>query len=87
MRTPIIAPGQVYLHPTNEYLVVTKSNRGSISYKGPGFSGLGDVESFLERNGPVDPADLTDAERDVLQGFVDGRPLITGWVQPDDEEE
>jgi hypothetical protein len=87
-RTPIIIAGQVYLHPEqNEYLVVTKANRGDIRFKGPGFSGVHDVELFLERFGPVDPADLTEAEQALLLGLLgDGTKLSVGWVEPDDAE-
>lgn len=87
-RTPIIIPGQVYLHPEqNEYLVVTKANRGDIRFKGPGFSGVHDVELFLDRFGPVDPLDLSDAEKNVLHGLLgDDTKLSVGWVEPDDAE-
>ena len=86
-RTPIISVGQVYLHPANEYLVVTKVNRGDIGFQGPGFTGMHEVELFLERFGPVDPADLTEAEQAVLLALVDNKPLIIGWVEPDENEE
>ena len=87
-RTPIIAVGQVYLHPGhNEYLVVTKSNRGDIGFKGPGFYGLHELDTFLERFGPVDPEDLTREEYAVLQELVDGKELTVGWVEPDDDDE
>lgn len=88
-RTPIITVGQVYLHPEhNEYLVVTKSNRGDIRFSGPGFLGACDVERFLERFGPVDPIDLTEDEHMSLLGLLDvGGKLSTGWVEPDDDDE
>jgi hypothetical protein len=86
-RTPIIVPGQVYLHAEyNEYLVVTTANRGDIRFKGPGFSGVHDVELFLERFGPVDPVDLTPAEQTTLHGLLGDTRLSIGWVEPDDAE-
>lgn len=88
-RTPIIVPGQVYLHGGyNEYLVVTKVNRTDVGFSGPGFSGQHDAELFLERFGPVDPTDLSATEQIVLQGLLtNDKPLSTGWVQPDDDGE
>lgn len=86
-RTPIIVPGQVYLHGGyNEYLVVTKVNRTDVGFSGPGFSGMNDSELFLERFGPVDPVDLSADETLVLQGLSNDKPLCTGWVQPDDDD-
>lgn len=87
-RTPIIVPGQVYLHPDlNEYLVVTKATRGDIQFKGPGFQGMNEVERFLERFGPVDPTDLDQAEATQLHEFLPNTvKLSTGWVQPDDDD-
>jgi hypothetical protein len=86
-RTPIIVAGQVYLHPDlNEYLVVVKANQGEIKFKGRGISGVNDLEMFLERFGPVDPADLTTDEVQQLQGLLNSNvALSTGWV-PHDEE-
>jgi hypothetical protein len=89
-RTPIITVGQVYLHgDLNEYLVVVKSTRGDIQFKGEGFGGMNEVELFLERFGPVDPADLTDDERTQLVELLakPGVELSTGWVPSDDDEE
>jgi hypothetical protein len=89
---PIIVPGQVYLSETlNEYAVITKANQGEIKYKGPGFSGVLDLEFFLERFGPVDPKDLDKSERASLESFLPtGAVLKTGWVQVgeiDEDEE
>lgn len=87
-RTPIIVQGQVYLHSGyNEYLVVTKVNRTDIGFKGPGFSGMNEAELFLERFGPVDPSDLSEDERVVLQELCPGKTLSTGWVPPEDDGE
>jgi hypothetical protein len=88
-RTPIIVPGQVFLHPLNEYIVVTKANRGDISFKGAGITGMHEAELFLQRFGPVDPADLSAEEQRALAEFTN-KPLCTGWVVQDgdfDEEE
>lgn len=101
-RTPIITAGQVYLHPeanryvdatgavrfAGEYLVVTRSNRGEIQFKGAGFSGMNELELFLERFGPVDVADLTPTEVEQLTALL-GRPdvpLSTGWVGSEDDD-
>ncbi len=87
-RTPIIIPGQVYLNDEiNEYLVVTKTNRGDISFCGNGFSGRHDYERFLERFGPVNPEDLTSSEETQLKSCIeDTVKLSTGWVEPDEED-
>lgn len=86
-RTPIIVPGQVYLHTSlNEYAVVTKATRGDIQFKGNGFGGMNEVELFLERFGPVDPADLEEHEAaQLLKLLPENVKLSTGWVTPDDE--
>lgn len=89
-RTPIIVVGQVYLHTElNEYVVVTKSTRGDIQFKGPGFGGMNEVELFLERFGPVDPSDLSVEETEVLTKLLDkpGVPLSIGWVHVDEDDE
>lgn len=110
-RTPIIVPGQVYLHTSleqyvprdpfdilvgceqqhvnqrQEYLVVTKAIQGDIFFRGNGFKGMNEVESFLERFGPVDPEDLTPEEMHELCALIPGVPLSTGWVEPEEEEE
>ncbi len=89
-RTPIIVVGQVYLHTElNEYVVVTKSTRGDIQFKGPGFGGMNEVDLFLERFGPVDPTDLSPAEAQTLLTILDkpGVPLSIGWVHVDEDDE
>jgi succinate dehydrogenase flavin-adding protein (antitoxin of CptAB toxin-antitoxin module) len=88
-RTPIIAPAQVYLHNEhNEYVVVTKVNRGDIQFRGNGFYGMNESELFLERFSPVDPADLTTDETNELTMFLASpQPLLVGWVTPDDDED
>ena len=93
-RTPIIVVGQVYLHnDLNEYAVVVKSTRQQIQYRGKTdsgqiFGGLNEAEVFLERFGPVDPADLTKEEVATLTSLLDKpMPLSIGWVCIDDEED
>jgi hypothetical protein len=87
VTVPIILTGQVYLHPGyNEYLVVSQVTRTNIHFKGPGFNGMHDVETFLNRFGPVDPADLDDEEKLTLLYLIDADTrLKIGWVQPDEE--
>ena len=86
-RTPIIVPGQVYLHTAlNEYAVVTKATKGDIQFKGLGFGGLNEAELFLERFGPVNPQDLDEEEtKQLLSLLPSNTKLSTGWVTPDDE--
>lgn len=84
-RTPIIVPGQVYLHPCNEYLVVVKANKGDIGFKGRGLAGIHENGAFLERFGPVNPEDLSEEERETLSSFTN-HPLTTGWVVGEDDE-
>lgn len=88
-RTPIIILGQVYLHSEyNEYIVVTKANRGNISYAGPDFKGMNEVELFLERFGPVNPVDLSVEEQSLLLDMTHGSTkLSVGWVTPEDGED
>ncbi len=89
-RTPIIVPGQVYLSTEyNEYLVVVKAIKGDIQFRGTGFNGMHESELFLERFHPVNDADLSEHEREVLITLLDkpGVPLSTGWVAPADEDD
>lgn len=63
-RAPLILTGQVYLNEDlNEYLIVTKNNRGQVSYEGVGFTGQAEDEAFIDCFKPVDP---TDVEPDEL---------------------
>ena len=88
-KMAIILPGQVYLSEDhNEYLVVLKSVKGDIVYKGIGFGGRHDWELFMERFKPVNPVDLTEDEAKTLKSFLDeGTELSIGWVQWENEEE
>ena len=87
-RTAIISVGQVYLHAElNEYLVVTKANRGNISFAGTGFNGMNEVDTFLERFGPVSPDDLDHQETSTLKILVGNQELLTGWIEREEDEE
>lgn len=92
-RTPIIVPGQVYLHTElNEYAVVTRSVRQQIQYRGikagQVFSGMNEAEVFLERFGPVDPEDLTSEEAEGLTRLLPASTsLSVGWVVEEDDDE
>lgn len=84
-RAPVIVPGQLYLsEELNEYLIVTKNNRGQISYAGVGFKGHSEDQSFVERFRPVDPADVEPQE---IQTLLDLCPhstkVSTGFIQVD----
>lgn len=69
-RAPIIQTGQLFLNEQlNEYLIVTKSIRGQISFAGKGFRGHSEDISFLERFKPVDPADVEPQELNSLLEF------------------
>lgn len=58
-----IQTGQIYLDETkNEYLIVTKTNRGRISYAGPGFQGAREDEDFIQEFLPVNPVDVEKTE-------------------------
>lgn len=91
----IIVPGQVYLHTeVNEYIVVTKVNRDTVFFKGPGLSGHNYIEVFIKRFQPVNPEDLTNDEYVVLsQLLTTPTALSSGWVndealqQVEDESE
>lgn len=87
-RTPIMLVGQVYLHQeNNEYVVVTGVRRTNVYFSGYGFNGMHDVEIFLERCGPVDPADLEPEETCTLMGLCEQHELLIGWVAPEEDEE
>jgi hypothetical protein len=78
-KTPLIIVGQLYLHPQlDEYVIVTNNNRGHISYEGGGFKGQAESETFIERFGPVDPADVSEDELKTLLSYcpTGTRPLV-----------
>lgn len=77
-----IQEGQIYLDELkNEYLIVTKTDRGRISYAGPGFNGIREDETFIEKFLPVDPADLEANEILQLLAFCqDGVTAKVGLI-------
>ncbi len=77
-----IQEGQVYLdEPKNEYVIVTKSDRGRIFYAGSGFNGIREDEIFIEKFLPVDPADLEQDElRQLLALCADGTTAKVGVI-------
>ncbi len=78
---PIVQEGQVYLNSeVNDYLVVTKCQRGHVSYAGAKFTGMQDVDSFIDRFKPVDPALFDQDEFNQLQKLCSS-PLKIGFVQ------
>lgn len=88
-RGPIILEGQVYYHEAhNVYLVVTKKIGEMVRYTSqPHSSFLGvrgsmeDID-FIEAFQPVDPADLTEAEKQELLGYCQpGIKLKVGFIK------
>jgi hypothetical protein len=81
-RAPVIAAGQLFLNEAlNEYLIVTKNQRGQIHYAGPGFKGFSEDHSFIDRFQPVDPADVEPAElRTLLELCPIGTRASTGYI-------
>ena len=72
-KNPIISVGQLYLNETlNEYIVVTKNDKGYISYAGTTCCGKLEGENFIEAFPPVDPLDLSDSEKDMLLSLFNG---------------
>ena len=70
-RSPLILVGQLFLNENlNEYLIVTRNNRGQISYAGPGFRGSCEDHDFIDKFPAVDPADVDEQELELLLTFV-----------------
>ncbi len=66
-KEPLIYVGQLYLNSElNEYLIVTNSFKGYISYAGLGFNGKAEATAFLDRFEPVDPIDVSADDLKVL---------------------
>jgi hypothetical protein len=82
-RPVIVLSGQVYLdEEKNRYVVVTKKQGEVVTYRGAGFAGMLEDETFAGHFLPVDPADLTQAEVAELQGFcAPGTILKTGYIK------
>lgn len=87
MKSPLILPGQVYLNEQlDEYIVVTRTNRGQIFFRGVGIHGSAEDQEFVDYYPPVDPEDLTGIERGELEGLVEGLELLVGFVPAEEEE-
>lgn len=83
----MITVGQVYFNEdADDYLVVTKNERGQVQYIGHGFFGHSEDQSFIERFKPVDPEDLTASERLTLISLApQGTKLQTGFILEEDQ--
>ena len=81
-RAPMISIGQVFLNAElNEYLIVTRNQRGQISYEGYGFKGHSEDSSFVERFKPVDPTDIDAEELKSLVALCPiGTKATTGFI-------
>lgn len=81
-RSPLILAGQIYLSDElNEYLIVTKNNRGQVFYKGEGFGGQSEDSTFIERYQAVDPEDVEVGELSLLLSFCpDGTKAKVGFI-------
>ena len=88
-RAPLILVGQIYLSDElDEYLIVTKNNRGQVFYKGNGFSGQSEDSTFISSFQPVDPADVDDDEIELLLSFCpDGTEAKVGFIIDETEIE
>jgi hypothetical protein len=84
-RAPMIHAGQLFLsEELNEYLIVTKSARGQISYAGAGFKGHSEDQTFIERFKPVDPIDVSvDEIAGLLSLCAPGTRASTGFISQD----
>lgn len=84
-RAPMILTGQMYLNAQlNEYMIVTKTNRGQVSYAGAGFKGNSEDFSFIERFKPVDPLDVEPQEiLSLLDLCPHGTRASTGFISQD----
>lgn len=81
-RSPLIQVGQLFLNENlNEYLIVTKNNRGQIFYEGPGFRGQAEDYAFIEKFPAVNPEDIDQEELGHLLFFCPpGTQASTGFV-------
>jgi len=86
----LIVAGQCYLHKgQNEYVIITKFNRGQVQYVGKGFRGCMDGYEFIEQFPPVDPLDI---DPDEIQDLLSMCPedvleATTGFISEFDEED
>lgn len=81
-RRPLIQVGQIYLSPAHDdYLIVTKTDRGEISYSGQGFRGRLEDETFIQLFPPVDPADVELEELKTLLSYCPpGTIPLVGFI-------
>jgi len=88
-RSPLIQIGQIYLNEElDEYLIVTRNNRGQIYYEGDGFSGQAEDWSFIERFPPVDPDDVDIEEIILLVGKCPcGTEAKVGYVELTEDDD
>jgi len=79
----LLVAGQCYLHKEyNEYIILSKVNRGLVTFEGNGFRGVMDGYDFIEKFPPVDP---TDIPFDEVQNLLNRCPetveeAITGFI-------
>lgn len=74
-KAPLILAGQIYLNDfINEYLIVTRNNKGQIHYEGNGFKGQAEDQTFVERFLAVSPEDV---EAEELQQLLSMCPPDT----------
>ena len=67
IKPVIILVGQLYYDEgKNEYLIISKSTGDAVFYRGAGFYGNLNIDTFIETFQPVDPADVSDAELQFL---------------------
>lgn len=85
-RTPLIEAGQLYLNDSlNEYLIVTRNNRGQVYYEGSGFRGSCEDYTFLEKFQPVDPEDVDEVEINYLLSLCpEGTQAAIGIIGEDE---
>lgn len=82
-RPPIILEGQLYLNEAlNEYLIVTKNDKGHTKFQGKGFKGQMEDESFIDYFPPVDPQDVSDDEINQLLAFSNTKKPLMGFLKP-----
>jgi len=78
----MIAVGQLFLNAIlNEYMIITKNERGQVTYAGSGFKGHAEDHSFIERFNPVNPNDVDAFEiSDLLSMCPTGTKASTGFI-------
>ena len=88
-RSPLILAGQIYLsEDLDEYLIVTRNNRGQIYYEGDGFKGQSEDWTFIEKFKPVDPDDVDNDEITCLiEKCPCGTKAMVGYIAPSNEDE